>query len=65
MKSEKEIREIYERKMKLFAKTSNDTFLYEVMALEDVLEIPPRESDELLKKYIDEYDNMWYNYIIK
>lgn len=56
MKNESEIRKIFERKLKLFARTGNEKYLESSMTLQEILEISNTECDELLEKYLDEYD---------
>ena len=53
MKSEGEIRERYDRALRLFAKTNLDKFLTELILLEDILEISHAETHENLKKVLD------------
>ena len=48
MISERKVRDMYESKIRLFAKTGKDKYLDELMLLEKVLELPSEESDRLL-----------------
>ena len=53
MKSEDEIRERYNKMVKLFAKTNFDNYLVELILLEDILEIPHAETRKNIKKELD------------
>ena len=54
MLSEAKIREMYERAVKLYAKTGSQTFLERITTLEDILEITPQEFNEIFEKYANE-----------
>ena len=54
MKSEAEIRKIYERKLKMFARTGRDSFLYQSEILKEILEISDKEEEEMLSEYFKE-----------
>lgn len=56
MKNELEIRTIFERKLRLFARTGNEKYLETAQTLQEILEISNAECDELLDKYLDEYN---------
>ena len=55
MKNESEIRTIFERKLRLFARTGKETYLETAQTLQEILEISDIEECELLEKYLDEY----------
>ena len=57
MKSENEIRERYNKMVKLFAKTNFDNFLAELILLEDILEIPHAETRKNIKKELDKLNS--------
>ena len=52
MLSEAKIRELYDRKINLFARTGRDKFLNQIELLEDILEIPSQETDKILSTTI-------------
>ena len=54
MLSEEKVRKMYERSVRLYAKTNSDKFLNNLMLLQEVLELSDKDSDELLKKYLTE-----------
>ena len=51
MKSESEIRKIYERKLRMFTRTGRDTFLYQSEILKEILEISDKEEEQLIAEY--------------
>lgn len=56
MKNETEIRKIFERKLRLFARTGNEKYLESAHVLQEILEISDEQCDVLLEKYLDEYN---------
>lgn len=55
MLSEDKIREKYESATELFAKTGYERFMYEAMALQNVLEISDADNLRLIKEYEERY----------
>ena len=51
MLSEERVKKLYERKMKMYARTGRDSFLYQTEILKEVLEISDKEEEDLLLKY--------------
>ena len=56
MLSEEKIKKIYERKLKLFARTGNEKYLEAIYVLEEILGITSQETDEKLKEILDNMD---------
>lgn len=53
MLSEEKVMELLKRQVKVFAKTSSDGSLGAISVLEKVLELSPKETDEMLKEELD------------
>lgn len=48
MKSESEIRKIYEQRLKMYMRTERDLFLYQSEILREILEISNKEEEEFI-----------------
>lgn len=57
MLSKEQIRKKYESKLRLFARTGKDKFLWQMEVLGEVLEISSQEEDLLLKKALEDWNN--------
>lgn len=54
MLSEEAVKELYERKMRQFARTGRDRFLYEVELLKDILEVSTKDYEQAFEKCFEE-----------
>ena len=53
---EDKAKELYERKLRLFAKTGDEKYLEAVSVLEEIIGIGSKETDEKLKEILDSMD---------
>ena len=56
MLSEEKAMDLLRRKIKMFARTSNEKYLEAISALEDLLELSPSQTDEMLKEELDKLE---------
>lgn len=56
MLSETEVRKLYERKMRMYARTGRDSFLYQTDILKEILEISNKEDEQTLMKCLEEIE---------
>ena len=56
MLSEEKAMDLLRRKIRLFARTSNEKYLEAISALEDLLELTPSQTDEMLKEELDKLE---------
>jgi len=53
MLSEEKAMNLLKRKIKLFARTGNEKYLEAISTLEDLLELNPSQTDEMLKEELN------------
>lgn len=56
MLSEEKAMDLLRRKIKMFARTSNEKYLEAISTLEDLLELSPSQTDEMLKEELDKLE---------
>lgn len=56
MLSEEKAMALLRRKVKLFARTGNEKYLEAISTLEELLELTPSQTDEMLKEELDKLE---------
>ena len=56
MLSEEKAMDLLRRKIRLFARTSNEKYLEAIYVLEELLELTPSQTDEMLKEELDKLE---------
>jgi hypothetical protein len=56
MLSEEKVMALLRRKVKLFARTGNEKYLEAISVLEELLELTPSQTDEMLKEELDKLE---------
>ncbi len=56
MLSEEKAMNLLRRKIKLFARTGNEKYLEAIYVLEELLELTPTQTDEMLRKELDKLE---------
>ena len=56
MLSEEKAMNLLRRKIKLFTRTVNEKYLESISVLEDLLELAPSQTDEMLKEELDKLE---------
>lgn len=53
MMTEEEVKELYERYSRLFAKTDNDKYLYMAGVVKDILRVSNQDDQKVFEYYLD------------